>query len=123
MTAAAIPATTLAANLVAAQSFVDWINDLPRDGAQGTGPTIPERYVWSLDKPGAKFVRIVMDSNPGGQYGRSVHAFVDLATGDLYKAAGWKAPAKGVRGNIATADGLAEVQARFNWSGGYLYMR
>lgn len=125
MTASPIPATTRAANLVAAQSFVDWINDLPRSGdgrSQGT-QTIPEGYVWSLDAPGAKFVRIVMDSNPGQRYGRSVHAFVDLATGDLYKPAGWKAPAKHVRGNIATADGLADVQARFNWSGGYLYMR
>lgn len=120
---ATIPPTTLAANLVAAQSFVDWINDLPRDGSQGTGATIPEGYLWSLDTPGAKYVRIVMDTHPGQRYGRSVHAFVDLATGDLYKAAGWKAPAKGARGNIATADGLADVQARFNWSGGYLYAR
>jgi hypothetical protein len=115
---AAIPPTTLAANLVAAQSFVDWINDLPRDGSQGTGPSIPEGYVWSLDRPGAKVVRIVVERHGS----KSVHAFVDLATGDLYKAAGWKAPAKGARGNIATADGLADVQARFNWSGGYLYI-
>lgn len=108
MTASTIPATTLAANLVAAQSFVDWIN--------GEADT-PEGYVWSLDTPGAKVVRIVVERHGS----KSVHAFVDLATGDLYKAAGWKAPAKGARGNIATADGLADVQARFNWSGGYLY--
>jgi hypothetical protein len=114
MSIAAIPPTTLAANLVAAQSFVDWIND---------EADTPEGYEWSLDRPGAKFVRIVMDTNPGQRYGRSVHAFVDLATGDLYKAAGWKAPAKGARGNIATADGLTDVQARFTWSGGYLYLR
>ena len=41
---------------------------------------------------GQKFIRIV---NP--VHGRSVHAFVDIATGDLLKAAGWKAPAKGAR--------------------------
>ena len=32
---------------------------------------------------------------------RSVHSFVDLRTGDILKAASWKAPAKGVRGNVA----------------------
>ena len=114
MTASPIPATTRAANLVAAQQFVDWIND---------SADTPEGYLFTLDTPGQKFVRIVMDTNPGERYGRSVHAFVDLATGDLYKPAGWKAPAKHVRGNIATGDGLADVQARFNWSGGYLYLR
>jgi hypothetical protein len=31
---------------------------------------------------------------------KCVHCFVDMETGDIYKAAGWKAPAKGVRGNI-----------------------
>lgn len=30
----------------------------------------------------------------------SVHCFVDIATGDIYKAASWSTPAKGVRGNI-----------------------
>lgn len=30
----------------------------------------------------------------------SIHAFIDIATGDIFKPAGWKAPAKGARGNI-----------------------
>ncbi len=30
----------------------------------------------------------------------SVHSFVDIATGDVLKPAGWKAPAKHARGNI-----------------------
>lgn len=50
-------------------------------------------------QPGRKNVRIVQcDSDTGGQ--RSVYCFIDKATGDIYKAAGWKAPAKGVRGSI-----------------------
>ncbi len=32
--------------------------------------------------------------------GCSVHSFVRLDTGDILKPAGWKAPAKGVRGSI-----------------------
>jgi hypothetical protein len=44
---------------------------------------------------GQKNVRVVR-ADPH----RSVHCFVEIATGDVLKAAGWKAPAKGVRGNI-----------------------
>lgn len=32
--------------------------------------------------------------------GRSVYCFIDQSNGDIYKAASWKAPAKGVRGSI-----------------------
>jgi len=46
---------------------------------------------------GKKYGKIVRQS--GSQ--RSVHCFVDLSNGDLYKAATWKSPAKHVRGNIA----------------------
>lgn len=35
-------------------------------------------------------------------FSRSVVAFVDMATGDIYKPASWKGPAKGVRGNVMT---------------------
>ena len=46
---------------------------------------------------GKKYGKIIRES-----YGsKSVHCFVDLSNGDLYMAASWKAPAKGVRGNIA----------------------
>ena len=38
---------------------------------------------------------------------RSVFCFVRLEDGAILKAAGWKAPAKGVRGNIA--NGAADV--------------
>lgn len=34
----------------------------------------------------------------------SVHCFVERATGNILKAAGWKAPAKHSRGNIRVGD-------------------
>lgn len=113
----------LAHNLQQAAAFVDWINsqdEFTGSGDSRTEGRIPSGYRWSLDTPGRKVVRIVMHT-PGDS--RSVHAFVDLATGDLLKAAGWKAPAKGPRGNIATEDGLQDVKDRFTWSGGYLYLK
>lgn len=36
----------------------------------------------------------------------SVYAFIDKTTGDLYKPASWRGPAKHVRGNINDASGL-----------------
>jgi len=46
---------------------------------------------------GKKYGKVIRQSGSS----RSVHCFVDLSNGDLYKAATWKAPAKGVRGNIS----------------------
>ena len=45
---------------------------------------------------GKKYIRVVRDN-----YGqRSVHSFVDITSGDVYKAASWKVPAKNIRGNV-----------------------
>jgi hypothetical protein len=107
---------TMSRVLSATYDFVTWIN---------TEGDIPVGYEWHVDAPGRKFVRIVMtthtDRDTGNRRGASVHAFVDLATGDLLKAASWKVPAKGPRGNILTDQ--EEVRDRFTWSGGYLYLR
>lgn len=51
---------------------------------------------------GARFVRIVKDEVSGA--GRSVYCFVEIGTGNVLKADGWKRPAKGVRGSIFAKD-------------------
>lgn len=57
----------------------------------------------------------------------SVHAFVEKSTGKLAKAAGWKAPAKRVTGelqskfNLSTPEGFAEAVAAADRFTGYLY--
>lgn len=48
------------------------------------------KYVYSVDKPGKKFTRIVYET----ENQRFVHCFVENATGKVIKAAGWTAPAK-----------------------------
>lgn len=68
-------------------------------------------------EPGRKYLKIIMAD--GGH--RSVHAFVDASNGNLYKAASWKAPAKGIRYNLYKDMELLKTQA--DWSGGYLYAR
>lgn len=65
---------------------------------------------------GKKYLKVVMN-DPSGH--RSVHAFVDKKTGDLYKAAGWAQPAKGVRYNLFKDIDKLKITA--DWSGGYLY--
>ena len=47
---------------------------------------------------GNKYVKVITVSAGGS---RSVHSFVDSKTGDIWKAASWKAPAKNfARGNV-----------------------
>jgi hypothetical protein len=52
--------------------------------------------VLSIDK-GKRYARIVRTGNGDS---RDVYGFVDMTNGDLLKAAGWKGPAKGVRGSV-----------------------
>ena len=62
---------------------------------------------------GRKYFKIVTDN--------SVHAFVDVKNGNVYKPASYNKPAKHVRYNL-----LQDAQDCFNkcdWSGGYLYLR
>lgn len=49
---------------------------------------------------GRKYVRVVRTEGQG--IGRSVHCFINTENGDVLKAASWKTPAKGARGNIFT---------------------
>ena len=69
---------------------------------------------------GRKYHKIVMETNTQS---RGVHAFVDKKTGDVYKPASWKAPAKIVRYNLLMIESREECFARADWAGGYLYVR
>lgn len=59
---------------------------------------------------GRKFNRVVQTPRMGG---RSVFCFVDN-DGNVYKPAGWKAPAKGIRATLATLD-MSRVDAYGSW--------
>ena len=68
---------------------------------------------------GRKYHKIVMDAHGS----KSVHAFVDKKTGEVYKAASYKAPAKIVRYNLLEIASREECLSRADWAGSYLYLR
>jgi hypothetical protein len=98
-----------------AESFANALNEKFQD------------YEFSVEA-GIKFDKIVQSSKNrlNGYSNRSVHAFVERSSGDLIKAAGWKAPAKiksgwATRYNLITEfDKAVEEADQF---GGYLYQR
>jgi len=68
---------------------------------------------------GRKYHKIIMVANGS----RSVHAFVDKKTGEVYKSASWKAPAKGVRYDLRIIEQREWLLQNADWAGGYLYAR
>ena len=69
---------------------------------------------------GRKYHKIVMETE---SQSRSVHAFVDKKTGEVFKPASFKAPAKIVRYNLLSIKSREECFERADWAGGYLYIR
>ena len=53
----------------------------------------------------------------------SVHCFVDKLSGEVYKPAGWKKPAKHVRFDMRDEVQRARLYNICEWAGGHLYMR
>ncbi len=100
---------TLQLNVV---KYVWQFCDALRDGA-------PTGYDYTFES-GRKYHKIIMIDSSGG---RSVHAFVDKKTGEVYKSASWKAPAKGVRYDLRLIKDREWLFENADWAGGYLYAR
>ena len=70
---------------------------------------------------GRKYHKIIMVTESGS---RSVHAFVDKKTGEVYMAASFKSPArKGVRYDLRLIEDREFVLKNCDWAGGYLYKK
>ena len=69
---------------------------------------------------GKKYHKVVMIDDGGA---RSVHCFVDRKTGEVYKSASWKSPAKGVRYDLRLIKDREYLLEHADWSGGYLYAK
>ena len=68
---------------------------------------------------GRKYHKIIMDAHGS----KSVHAFIDKKTGSVYKAASFKAPAKGERYNLLMIESRERMLQNCDWAGGYLYVK
>ena len=96
-------------------NFVKWtwmLCDALRDAA-------PDGYDYIFES-GNKYHKLIMVDNGGG---RSVHAFVDRKTGEVYKSASWKSPAKGVRYDLRIIEQREWLLGNADWAGGYLYAK
>ena len=73
---------------------------------------------------GRKYYKIMMYEEQGDERrSQGVHAFVDKKTGEVYKPASWRGPAKIVRYDLRIIRERQECFARADWAGGYLYVR
>ena len=90
-------------------------------------------YKWDY-KVGKKFIKVFnlqyQESNDyynrkAGYRAGSVTAFIDKNTGEVYKPASWKAPAKHVRFDLRIIREREFLLNRKNcdWAGGHLYMK
>lgn len=69
-------------------------------------------------KPGRKFYKVILNGL-GNVTSRSVHSFIDKATGDIYKPASWAQPAKDARYNVVRD--LTRLEQVMDQHGSYLY--
>ena len=73
---------------------------------------------------GRKYHKIIMEiPNENRDPSRSVHAFVDKKTGEVYKPASFKAPAKIVRYDLRIIEQREWLLEHADWAGGYLYAK
>ena len=77
-------------------------------------------YKFYIEEGGRKYHKLMMETSTGS---RSVHAFVDKKTGEVYKAASFKAPAKGVRYDLRIIEQREWLLENADWAGSYLYVK
>ena len=135
MTVASIPTIAVfpEEKLTLDQKIEKWVWQLCRSLEQNyqskypnsTLPTIKFRMEF-----GRKYIKVIQqdydtfqDRNEYRDGG--VHAFIDRNTGEVYKPAGWKSPAKIVRYDLRLISDRAKLHdPKFtDWAGGYLYLR
>ena len=75
------------------------------------------RYEFRMEV-GRKYYKIKDHPTHGG-----VHAFVDKKTGEVYKPASWRGPAKGVRYDLRVIEDRQRCYDNAEYTGGYLYLR
>ena len=99
------------------EMVLDWTEELVRylqDDYDGESYDPGGRYKFTI-QTGRRYHKI--------HDGNGVHAFVDKYTGEVYKPASYKAPAKHVRYDLRRIHQRHECFSSADYIGSYLYMR
>ena len=122
MTVASIPTIAVfpEEKLTLDQKIEKWVWQLCRSLEQNYQLRYPNSNtsVTFTMKFGKKYIKVIQDDS-------SVHSFIDRNTGEVYKPAGWKSPAKHVRYDLRLITDRAKLHNPnyTDWAGGYLYIR
>ena len=112
----------IAKNGIVDESYVSWHQEQLDKIREGTYDYRMNFYIVES----RKFLRIEQETgvnHDGSVKQKSIHAFVDKNTGEVYKSASWKAPAKGVRYDLRLIKDREWLLEHADWSGGYLYSK
>ena len=103
-----------------------WVEDLCKcldENYVRSYPNFDHKMIFRYEA-GRKYYKIMMYEEQGDERrSQGVHAFVDKKTGEVYKPASWRGPAKIVRYDLRIIRERQECFARADWAGGYLYVR
>ena len=95
------------------------INALQADYEKLRGPDVREEALDHVLAIGKKYIKLIQISWGS----RSIHAFIDRTTGEVYKPASFKAPAKHVRYKLLDEQSFQQCIDEADWAGGYLYIK
>jgi len=101
------------------ETFVAAVSARHLAGLKAEYPTCEVNHETVGVMPGKKYARLVTQLNGSN---RSAMGFIDLTTGDILKADGWKAPAKHARGNIRIGSIENLFNGAFTSMGGRLFV-
>ena len=111
------------------QKIEKWVWQLCRSLEKNYQQSYPnsssdKTFKMKLGKKYWKVVQSDVDAN-GKEWSGGVHAFVDKNTGEVYKPASWKSPAKHVRYDLRIISHRQKLHdpKYTDWAGGYLYIR
>lgn len=105
----------------AINEFVEFLNEASREYYTKHFPNLTPKVFWVHG--GRKYISIV-EAETIRERNWTIHCFVDSLTADVYKPATWRAPAlNGARFNLLDPESYADLKARWDSCGGYLYKR
>ena len=110
------------------QKVEKWVYQLCESLEQNYQQSYPNSYhrkEFTMEL-GRKYWKIKeYDVRDGKRYGGGVHAFIDRNTGEVYKPASYKSPAKHVRYDMRIINNRERLHNPnyTDWAGSYLYLR